>query len=268
MATKRSQSNRASLHGVHPVGHLAEPHDVWSQCRLTTGGAGRTVAERARPVVATVAARAPCRPEPAMQVVHPLGSTTLVQVVDVLGHQVECPHRGAVPGGPAPRAPRWVERAGARLAARRRSGAPGRGRRRRPRGVATVIGSWPSQSPAASRNVGRPLWAETPAPVSTTTFTAAGYPARQCRTRCELFSGTRGCRSRSARRRPIHCAGCRAPGCRRCLEQRATCIRFHVMNAVLRLVKSFSGPPEPGSRYDGPGPASPIQPASACGGMT
>ena len=39
------------------------------------------------------------------------------------------------------------------------------------------------------------------------------------------------------------------------------------MNVVLRLVKSFSGPPEPGSRYDGPGPASPIHPASACGGM-
>ena len=26
------------------------------------------------------------------------------------------------------------------------------------------------------------------------------------------------------------------------------------MNAALRLVKSFSGPPEPRSRYDGPGP--------------
>ena len=26
------------------------------------------------------------------------------------------------------------------------------------------------------------------------------------------------------------------------------------MKVVLRLVKSFSGPPEPGSRYDGPGP--------------
>ena len=39
------------------------------------------------------------------------------------------------------------------------------------------------------------------------------------------------------------------------------------MNAVFRLVKSFSGPPEPGSRYDGPGPASPIQPASAWGGI-
>src|SRR5438874_302761 len=26
------------------------------------------------------------------------------------------------------------------------------------------------------------------------------------------------------------------------------------MNVVFRLVKSFSGPPEPGSRYDGPGP--------------
>lgn len=36
---------------------------------------------------------------------------------------------------------------------------------------------------------------------------------------------------------------------------------------VLRLVKSFSGPPEPGSRYEGPGPAAPIQPASACGGV-
>ena len=39
------------------------------------------------------------------------------------------------------------------------------------------------------------------------------------------------------------------------------------MKLVLRLVKSFSGPPEPGSRYEGPGPAAPIQPASACGGM-
>ena len=29
---------------------------------------------------------------------------------------------------------------------------------------------------------------------------------------------------------------------------RARCIRFHVMNVVLRLVKSFSGPPEPSSR--------------------
>ena len=29
------------------------------------------------------------------------------------------------------------------------------------------------------------------------------------------------------------------------------------MNVVLRLVKSFSGPPEPSSRYDGPGPTSP-----------
>ncbi|COX09454.1 Uncharacterised protein [Mycobacterium tuberculosis] len=47
----------------------------------------------------------------------------------------------------------------------------------------------------------------------------------------------------------------------------AMCIRLNVMNVVLRLVKSFSGPPDPGSRYDGPGPASPIQPASACGGM-
>jgi hypothetical protein len=38
---------------------------------------------------------------------------------------------------------------------------------------------------------------------------------------------------------------------------RAMCIRFHVMNVVLRFVKSFSGPPDPGSRYEGPGPASP-----------
>jgi len=51
------------------------------------------------------------------------------------------------------------------------------------------------------------------------------------------------------------------------LSIRARCSRFQVMKVVLRLVKSFSGPPEPGSRYDGPGPASPIQPASACGGI-
>ena len=38
---------------------------------------------------------------------------------------------------------------------------------------------------------------------------------------------------------------------------RAMCRRFHVMKVVLRFVKSFSGPPEPGSRYEGPGPASP-----------
>jgi hypothetical protein len=29
---------------------------------------------------------------------------------------------------------------------------------------------------------------------------------------------------------------------------RAACSKFHVMNVVLRLVKSFSGPPEPASR--------------------
>src|SRR6266545_5528983 len=51
------------------------------------------------------------------------------------------------------------------------------------------------------------------------------------------------------------------------LSIRARCSRFHVMKVVLRLVKSLSGPPEPSSRYDGPGPASPIQPASACGGI-
>ena len=39
------------------------------------------------------------------------------------------------------------------------------------------------------------------------------------------------------------------------------------MKVVLRFVKSLSGPPLPGSRYDGPGPASPIQPASALGGI-
>ena len=32
------------------------------------------------------------------------------------------------------------------------------------------------------------------------------------------------------------------------LSIRARCMRFHAMNDVLRLVKSFSGPPEPGSR--------------------
>ena len=32
------------------------------------------------------------------------------------------------------------------------------------------------------------------------------------------------------------------------LSIRATCMRFHVMNVVLRLVKSFCGPPEPSSR--------------------
>jgi hypothetical protein len=34
----------------------------------------------------------------------------------------------------------------------------------------------------------------------------------------------------------------------RSLSVRAACIRFHVMNVVLRLVKSLSGPPDPGSR--------------------
>ncbi|HEY2307794.1 MAG TPA: hypothetical protein VGI05_18130 [Streptosporangiaceae bacterium] len=32
------------------------------------------------------------------------------------------------------------------------------------------------------------------------------------------------------------------------LSIRARCSRFQVMNVVLRLVKSLSGPPEPGSR--------------------
>jgi len=36
---------------------------------------------------------------------------------------------------------------------------------------------------------------------------------------------------------------------------RARWSTFQLMNVVLRLVKSFSGPPEPGSRYDGPGSA-------------
>jgi len=40
------------------------------------------------------------------------------------------------------------------------------------------------------------------------------------------------------------------------------------MKLVLRLVKSFSGPPDTGSRYDGPGPTSPNQAASAWGGIT
>jgi hypothetical protein len=30
--------------------------------------------------------------------------------------------------------------------------------------------------------------------------------------------------------------------------RRARCLRFQVMNVVFRFVKSFSGPPEPGSR--------------------
>jgi hypothetical protein len=34
------------------------------------------------------------------------------------------------------------------------------------------------------------------------------------------------------------------------------------MNVVLRWVNSFSGPPDPGSRYEGPGPASPNQAAA------
>ena len=45
------------------------------------------------------------------------------------------------------------------------------------------------------------------------------------------------------------------------LSNRARCSRFHVMNVVLRLVKSFCGQPEPWSGYDGPGPAFPTQPA-------
>ena len=51
------------------------------------------------------------------------------------------------------------------------------------------------------------------------------------------------------------------------LRMRARCSMFQAAKVVLRLVKSFSGPPEPSSRYDGPGPASPIQPESACGGI-
>src|SRR3954447_13597030 len=47
----------------------------------------------------------------------------------------------------------------------------------------------------------------------------------------------------------------------------ARCSRFQVRKVVFRLVKSLSGPPEPSSRYDGPGPAWPIHPASACGGI-
>src|SRR5581483_6592437 len=40
---------------------------------------------------------------------------------------------------------------------------------------------------------------------------------------------------------------------------RARWSRFQVLNMVLRWVRSLSGPPEPGSRYDGPGP--PVEPA-------
>ena len=46
---------------------------------------------------------------------------------------------------------------------------------------------------------------------------------------------------------------------------RAICMRFHAIEVELRFAKSFSGPPEPGSGQDGPGPASPGQAASACG---
>ena len=61
-------------------------------------------------------------------------------------------------------------------------------------------------------------------------------------------SGTRGSGGRSARPRPTPRAGCRTPGCRRRrLSMRARCIRFQVMNVVLRRVNSFSGPPLPGS---------------------
>ena len=69
------------------------------------------------------------------------------------------------------------------------------------------------------------------------------------------LSGTRGWGSRSGSRRPTRRAGCRGRGYPRAsVTMRARCNRFQVMKVVLRFVKSFSGPPEPGSRYDGPGP--------------
>lgn len=39
------------------------------------------------------------------------------------------------------------------------------------------------------------------------------------------------------------------------------------MKVVLHMVKSFSGPPLPGSRWEWPGPAAPIHPAPVFGGM-
>ena len=41
---------------------------------------------------------------------------------------------------------------------------------------------------------------------------------------------------------------------------------FQAAKVVLRLVKSFSGPPEPWSRYDGPGPAAPESGSWTCSG--
>ena len=62
-------------------------------------------------------------------------------------------------------------------------------------------------------------------------------------------SDSRGWGSRVGNPRPTLIADCRAPGCHRRLSTcAARCRRFQVMKAVLRLVKSFSGPPEPGSR--------------------
>ena len=52
---------------------------------------------------------------------------------------------------------------------------------------------------------------------------------------------SRPCSPRPIRRGMLPCAGMPPAS----LSMRATCRRFHVMNTVLRAVKSFSGPPEP-----------------------
>src|SRR5690606_8581349 len=66
----------------------------------------------------------------------------------------------------------------------------------------------------------------------------------------------------SHNRRWFPCAG-KPPAS---FSQRAMCIRFQAMKVVLRWVNSLSKP-APSSPYDLPGPASPIQPASALGGI-
>ena len=68
-------------------------------------------------------------------------------------------------------------------------------------------------------------------------------------TRARPRSGTPGSGSRSGSRRPTRCAGCRGRECRPAsFRIRARCSMFQAAKVVLRLVKSFSGPPEPSSR--------------------
>ena len=93
--------------------------------------------------------------------------------------------------------------------------------------------------------------------------------SRRSLIRREPVSGARGSGSRSGSRRPtpvrwLPCAGMPPAS----LSIRARCSRFQVMNVVLRLVKSFSGPPEPGVEV-ARARARPRRssPASACGGI-